>query len=296
MGKLIFVFIDGIGLGENTDANPFCVARMPFLDELLGAKLVKNAFVSKDKLLLKGIDACLGVKGIPQSATGQTSLFTGKNAPKILGYHYPAFPNEPLIDIIREDSIFKRAKMKGFHPTFANAYTQNYFSMVEQGKRDHSVTTHCVLASGIPFRFMEDLREGEAVYWDIDNQRLRTYGLQIPLITPRQAGRNLSALSTKHDLVLFECFLSDGIGHQKDRKMAIQFLEMLDEFLSGLIENKESETTILLSSDHGNMEDLSVGSHTKAAVPLLGVGPMAAQLHFIETIADILDVILPKEE
>lgn len=87
-GKLVFIFIDGIGLGKDSQSNPFCVAEMPFIRGLTGCPLVEGVSVNNGTLLFKGIDACLGVDGIPQGATGQTSLFTGINASKHLGYYF----------------------------------------------------------------------------------------------------------------------------------------------------------------------------------------------------------------
>ena len=123
VNKLIFIFLDGVGLGEDDADNPLATTGLPFLTSLLGAPLLKDLTVRQPQLLCQGIDACLGVAGIPQSATGQTALLTGCNAARHLGYHLPAFPNEALIELIQQDSLLKRAKSRGLRATFANAYT-----------------------------------------------------------------------------------------------------------------------------------------------------------------------------
>ncbi|NJN80719.1 MAG: phosphoglyceromutase, partial [Anaerolineales bacterium] len=72
--KLLFLFLDGIGLGEdNPEINPFAKANMPFLESLLGSKKIikTSAPVENDQVTLLAIDPNLGVKGLPQSATGQ---------------------------------------------------------------------------------------------------------------------------------------------------------------------------------------------------------------------------------
>ncbi|MEM7395996.1 MAG: hypothetical protein AAF492_26990 [Verrucomicrobiota bacterium] len=167
--RIIFVFIDGIGLAEPGPKNPFSLAAMPNLQTRLGGRLLKGKAVDAPGILFKGIDANLGVDGIPQSATGQTSLFTGRNASRILGYHLPAFPTRPLIEVIDEASIFKQVIERGGAATFANAYTMDYFQRVEVGDRTHSATTLCMLAAKLPFRFIPELNRGEAVYWDISS-------------------------------------------------------------------------------------------------------------------------------
>ncbi|MCK6584127.1 MAG: hypothetical protein L6Q49_13600, partial [Anaerolineales bacterium] len=89
--KILFLFLDGIGLGEDDpEINPFARADMPYLESLLGGKrLIESAApFESDLLTLKAIDPNLGVKGLPQSATGQAVLLTGINIPAELGYHY----------------------------------------------------------------------------------------------------------------------------------------------------------------------------------------------------------------
>ena len=290
--KVIFIFIDGIGLGARDNTNPFNQASMPFLNNLIGRPLTKGPMVQEANLLLKGIDACLDVDGIPQSATGQTSLFTGQNASKVLGYHLPAFPNEPLIELIEKYSILKQVTEKGGRATFANAYTPHYFELVEQGKRDHSATTLCVLAAKLNFRYLDQLSQGEAVYWDMTNEILHQNRYSVPKIPAKKAGQHLAYLSQCHELVLFECFLSDLIGHRKDWDRALHFLEQLDGFIEGVVEGRESQTSIVMTSDHGNLEDLSTGAHTRNHVPLLVLGPFADHATQLNSILDVTPSII----
>ena len=88
--KLVFLFLDGFGMGGATVLNP--IFSHAVFAEIAGLPLLDGVDIRSDGLVVKGIDACLGVGGIPQSATGQTALFTGLNAAQFLGYHLPAFP------------------------------------------------------------------------------------------------------------------------------------------------------------------------------------------------------------
>ena len=291
--KLIFIFLDGVGLGENRADNPLVTTDLPFLRGLIGAPLLKNLVVRRPDLLCQGIDACLGVPGIPQSATGQTTLLTGYNAARHLGYHLPAFPNQPLVDIIHRDSLLKRAIDQGLRATFANAYTARYFTEAAAGKYTHSVTTHCVLAANIPFHMPADLVQGRAVYWDITRENWRDQQSMVPRVAPREAGRHLADMSRRYDIVLYENFQPDMIGHRRDHQAARRFLTTLDAFLQGLMEHKPAEVNVLISSDHGNIEDLSQGQHTKNPVPLIVMGPDAPTFAPVESICGIVDRILP---
>jgi hypothetical protein len=69
-------------------------------------------------------DPRLGVEGRPQSASGQTTILTGVNAPALIGYHKQGFPNQALREIIKAHSIFRQLLEAGVKPiTFANAFT-----------------------------------------------------------------------------------------------------------------------------------------------------------------------------
>lgn len=291
--SVIFVFLDGLGLGPADESNPLWLAPLPNLRRLLGGPLVAGRNVDRPGLLFKPIDALLGVQGLPQSATGQTALFTGINAAQLLGHHLGAYPNAHLTEVINEHNILKRATGRGYRATFANAYTPQYFRLVKERKRRHSATTLSVLAAGLPFRTLEDLERGEAVYWDITNRYLVEHlHLAVPIIEPQTAGRRLARLSRNYDLVLYESFLTDVVGHRQDRDTALEVLDLLDRFFAGLLGEVEPTVTVVMSSDHGNLEEIRVGTHSTNPVPLLAVGPGAASFRRAQAITDVADGIM----
>ncbi|NVO12225.1 MAG: phosphoglyceromutase [Bacteroidales bacterium] len=290
--KLIFIFLDGVGLGRDVDSNPLTKASMPTMFNLIGQKLINTTNIVEQNILVKGVDACLGVEGVPQSATGQTALFTGFNAQAILGYHLTAYPNNELISVINNRSILKYAKEKHISSIFANSYTDKFFDFSKQNLSSYSVTTHCVLAAKIRFNTINDLINGKAVHWDITNSTLQGISdNRVSIISPFEAGQNLKNIANDYDLVLYECFLPDLIGHKRDMNSSISFLEMFDEFLRGVITNKPSNVNILISSDHGNIEDLSTGGHTKNLVPLICIGSSAHDFLNVNSIDKIFNAI-----
>jgi len=291
--SVIFVFLDGLGLGPADETNPLWLAPMPNLRRLLGGPLVAGRSVDRPGLLFTALDALLGVQGVPQSATGQTALFTGVNVAQLLGYHLAAYPNAQLTQVINEHNILKRATERGYRATFANAYTPQYFQLVRERKRRHSATTLSVLAAGLPFRTLADLERGEAVYWDITNFYLVEHlHIPVPIIEPEVAGQRLARLSRSYDLVLYESFLPDAVGHRKDRAKALQVLDLLDRFFAGLLEAIGPTVTVVMSSDHGNLEELSTGVHSTHPVPLLVVGPGARSFRQARAITDVAGGIM----
>src|SRR5690554_2374450 len=123
--RFLFLFMDGIGFGEHDPAsNPFAAAKTPNLDALLGgARLLKGSPpLETERASLLALDAGLGVPGLPQSATGQASLVTGRNVPQLVGEHYGPKPNKPVAAIVQEDNLFMQLAQRGYRSTLLNAY------------------------------------------------------------------------------------------------------------------------------------------------------------------------------
>jgi hypothetical protein len=242
-------------------------------------------------VMLRPVDACLGVDGLPQSATGQTALFTGVNAPALVGGHVTAYPTAALRQVIAEHSVLKRATQAGERVLFANAHSQQFWDMVRTGKRSLGASTLTALAAGAPIPTLADLEEGRAVLWDITHEVAASYlGYALPIVSPEEAGARLARLAAEYDLVLFETFLPDLAGHRRLEPAFV--LSRLDAFLGSVLAHRPAETTVVLCSDHGNLEDGSTRLHTENPVPLLAVGPAAGCFAGAEAITDVAPAIL----
>jgi 2,3-bisphosphoglycerate-independent phosphoglycerate mutase len=290
MSVLLF-FIDGLGIGTRGAHNPF-----DGLDEAAPLAIFQDepAIVPFDGVLAP-TDACLGVEGRPQSASGQTTILTGVNGPATIGYHKQGFPNQALLDIIREHSIFLQLKRAGVNEiTFANTYTQRFF---ESRPRWISATTAAVEAAGLRFNTVSDLRAGRAVYQDFTNAMLIERGETVGLRTPEEAGKVLANIVAANDFTLYEYFLTDKIGHTQDYDAARRVLKMLARFIRSLLAKLDlKDATVILTSDHGNIEDLSLRNHTLNPVPSIVWGRhrerLAARIRSLTDITPgIVDVL-----
>ena len=147
--RIVMIFVDGFGLGGR-DNNPIVVAETPVLDELLGGHLLwGKRYITHNNTVLRALDPTLGVPGKPQSATGQTTLWTGINAAKAIGFHLYAYPNQRLAEIIANKSIFKQLTDAGKEVMFANAFTNAYDQAVGDKKQKHTASTLSALAGGV---------------------------------------------------------------------------------------------------------------------------------------------------
>ncbi len=271
------MFIDGVGLGADAAENPFFALRTPGLDSILDGRrfTAETVGYSGNKATLLGLDATLGVPGLPQSATGQASIFTGINAPAYLGGHLNGFPNFKLRGLLALKGIFKRLRQIGYRVCFANAYRPQFFDLLAKGLPDHhySCSTLVTYYGGIKFFSMDDLFNGRAIYMDITNNLLKYQDYELPQITPEEGAMHLANLSRKYDFCLFEYFLSDLAGHHADQDQVEQVVDTLDRFIGTLALNVATDDTFLMvCSDHGNLEDNAVNDHTCNPVPLLMIG------------------------
>lgn len=296
---VLFLFVDGVGLGAQGRANPLTSTRHEALLALSGGQTWTNPFdaVTKADRVARPIDATLGVEGLPQSGTGQAALFSGIDAPRIAGRHYGPFPHTKTRTRLEEENLFRRVGAMDHLPrpaaAFANAYPEIFFERRSQRDR-WTVTTYCCRAAGVPLRGWEEWQSGRAVTADLTGAAWRErLGYELDPISEEEAGHRLVRMSRDHPLTVFEYFLTDKAGHEQDPEWAAEILTALDRLLTGILDTIDPDRQLLvLSSDHGNLEDLNRGVHTRNPVPLLAHGPRADRFAGVRSIREVPQAIL----
>jgi len=289
--SLLFIFVDGVGLGTDDPAvNPFAQASLPNLHALLGGQRMlagnngpDRPIVETGRASLIALDACLGVEGLPQSATGQAALLTGTNAPARLGYHDGPKPNPEVAEILKGGNLFSTLLEAGLKVGMLNAFPPGYFHSLASGRRLPGAIAMAARQAGLNLKTQEDLYRGQALSADFTGQGWRDHlGLHdTPVIAPEKAGERLAELARQHDFAIFEFWLSDIAGHHQNMPEACALLETFDRVLGGLLPAwQDDKGLIILTSDHGNLEDLSTRRHTTNPVPLLLAGSPALRKQF----------------
>jgi len=288
--RTILVFIDGLGWGPADPAvNPL---------HAYGGELLRLPDLPAGPVPIarggwaRPLDAVLGVAGIPQSATGQTTLLAGVNAQGLLGKHLTGFPNETLRAALLATSVLKVLTDGGLKARFVNGYRPLFWELPRERQLTLSATTVANLAGDLPFMTLDDVAAGRAVYHDFTNAELIRRGFDVPPRTPAEAGRILGRRSRDLDFTLYEYFLSDKAGHTGEMAAITAELAKIDAFLSGLLEELEGDpgegTLVLSTSDHGNLEDASTRRHTVNSVPLMAWGDGARE--FVAPLAGLDEV------
>ena len=272
---ILFFFIDGLGVGpDDAGVNPLLRARLPHLASLIPIDMARwREGLSTDRASLAPLDATLGVAGLPQSATGQAALFTGVNAAALLGRHKEGRPNAVLKELLFNHGLIPVLGRAGRRATFANAYSVSSIPKYLAGAAPMSCTSAMAYFGEGRFRSTDDFNRREAVFFDLTGRWARRRGEKARLMTPREAGETLARLAAACDFTLYEYFLTDFAGHRQNGQRAVRYLEDIDAALGGVLHSYDlSRNLLIVTSDHGNCEDLGVKTHTKNAVPLVVAG------------------------
>ncbi len=278
MGTLL-LFFDGIGVGRpDPETNPFARPGFRRLGVLGGGPA--------DGAVFRPVDATLGVPGLPQSATGQTTLYTGVNAAAFLGRHQVGLPGPTLWPLLERESLFRKIVQKGRRPVFANAFPRKH---LEARRPRFGATTRMVLASGVPLRMLEDEARDAALPHDYTGEWPRRHGLYCRERTADEAASLLRALLDEHDLVLYEYFLTDLAGHRGAAAERDREARRADFLVDGAIRAVDlARHGVVVVSDHGNLEESDHDRHTRNPVPLLAWGQGAEALaERVETLQDL---------
>ncbi|WP_028459483.1 metalloenzyme [Chloroflexus sp. Y-396-1] len=293
---LTFVFLDGIGLAPASADNPLAQVPMPAVHRLLGGPLTSEQIGYRDHLLLTALDTCLGVDGLPQSGTNHVALLAGINAPALHGRHQPHFPPVALRPLLAERSLFRRIRERGLRVAFANVFTNSYWQAVASRRLRRSASVIAAEGAGIDLRTLADLKQGRALSWDITGEGLATRDPEaatIEPISPQLAGERLARLAIEYEFVFFESFLPDLAGHGRLGTHGVrEALTRIDGLIAGWLDARRQQDNLLITSDHGNIEQASTTTHTTAPAPLLVIGPLARHLHHVRRIDEVADAIL----
>jgi hypothetical protein len=289
-------FMDGVGLGGPDPAiNPFVAARMPHLTGLLGDDWYLagrgRGRIRTERASLAPTDATMGVRDRPQSATGQATILTGRNVPALVGEHYGPKPNGAVAAIIREGTLFREVIDAGGRAALITPYPAGYFKAVESGRRLLSAIPLAATSAGLSLMDVDDLRAGRAVSPDFTGAGWRDHlGYDnVPLLSLPEAGRRIAAVAAGYDFSFFEHWPTDQAGHRGTMAAAVAHLEMIDAALGGLLAAwDDTYGLLIITSDHGNLEEKGHRQHTRNPVPTILVGRGHAEL--AEQVNDLTDI------
>lgn len=278
--KVIFLFVDGLGLRNPASDNPVNPEVCPILCRLT-------------EKYGKPVDARLGVDGIPQSATGQATMFTGVNCAEAMGKHCEGFPGPALRKLIESDNLFLKLRRASKRVRFADAYLVDSAEELLE-RRFKSVTTVMALTAPETISVAADLMADRALTQDLTRETIQDRYPDIAVIPPQRAAEHLFRVARENDFTLYEFFQTDVAGHSCDYNRACAVLRLYDRFLASLVRFAEAASiTLVITADHGNIEEMSGRSHTLNSVPFVAFGPNGSFLRErVNSLADVTPALM----
>lgn len=264
---IAFLFVDGLGLSDDP-RSPLRTTPLPTLAHLTAGFAAGPH--DKPGAAYRVLEATLGIDGLPQSATGQTTLLTGVNGAEVLGRHQGPHPGARMQALLHDESLPVWARRRGLRTFHANGYRPEYINRVLGARRNMlSAFAFAARAAGQELLLLDDPRAHRPGRWP----------------DPQAAGAALARTSAQHDLTVLEYFMLDYAGH-RDHAQVPASLGELDAFVSGF-RGAGTDTTLVLTSDHGNAEEPWHTRHTRNPVPLIVCGPAAHTVPVMTSIADL---------
>lgn len=256
--RVTFLFVDGLGISAKAES-PLHTEPLATLRRLTGG--FSNVPFDAPELAYRVLDATLGIDGLPQSATGQATLLTGVNAAALLERHQGPHPGPRLRALLEAQSLHVWAAAQGLGVFHANGYRPEYLTRVMASRRNMlSAFAIAARAAGCSLLDLADPRAHWPGYWS----------------DPLWAGGALAEASAAHHVTVLEYWALDYAGH-RERETIAERLRELDAFVAGYLA-AATDTTLVITSDHGNAEEPWHHQHSRNPVPLVVAGPAAASV------------------
>jgi hypothetical protein len=292
---ILLIFLDGVGLGDNDPTvNPFVTANMPTLTALTNGKRWLRGIgrQESERAVFIPTNPRMGVPGRPQSATGQATIITGRNVPLLIGEHYGPKPNPAIRALLSEDNFFKQVVAHGKKAALINAYPPQMHNGIRRGKILRSSYQQALHEAGLPMFGTDDIYSGDALSsdWTGEGWRSQLGYTDTPLYTRHDAGVRMVEISRRYDFAFFSHWFTDIVGHRGPLEDAVYLLELFDGVMAGaLSEWRDDEGLMIVTSDHGNIEQIGDRHHTENDVPTLIIGK--EKNTFAEGLADLSDIV-----
>ena len=126
---------------------------------------------------------------------------------------------------------------------------------------------------------------------------------QVPeLSLPKVAERLCQAIDTGYDFIVTNYANGDVIGHTSNDDAKRKATPAVDKYVKQAIEHAiKAGYRVLLTADHGNIENMSERGHTRNPVPFIARGPRAKEmLAGVKSLVDVTPAVLralrPPEE
>ena len=130
-----------------------------------------------------------------------------------------------------------------------------------------------LLASGQKPFGADDIRPGKRSTRTIPTASLSNKGCLYPSFRRKKRPQVIHGASRRYEFILYEYFQTDLYAHRRPFADCVGLIRDLDALVATLLSRLDKRSdTLVLTSDHGNLEDFHLRGHSRNPVPLMAWG------------------------
>lgn len=189
-----------------------------------------------------------------------------------------------LLPSVAREELEARLRWRGEPVRLVGAEKRGVAELFTLVEINQNVFVHAARAAGLELRTWEDVRAGRALTSSLTHALEGEFdfselGLEpLPARSEEEAAEVLAALGREHALVFYKFQLADLVSHTGRVELARGVFAQIERFLGALLERISPETTLVVTSDHGHLEQVGfTQGHPKSLVPTWVFGPEALE-------------------
>lgn len=252
-----------------------------------------SIFTGRDTLAQHGLMSGLGLKErLLESLVEESNLFRCFSSPCLANAIFPlhlAFLGDSyamdLLPAVSRSSVEASVTLAGQPLRLLGDQRHGLAELFTIAEINQNIFVHAARRAGVRLRTWQDVREDDALTGSLTHELENGFDLSplgIEPLPPRSvaaAAEVLVHLSAQHDFVFYKYQMADLVSHSGRHDSARAIFATIEEFLDELLQRSSPETTILVTSDHGHLEQIGFSKgHPKSMVPTWYFGPDAEQV------------------
>jgi Metalloenzyme superfamily len=190
---------------------------------------------------------------------------------------------EDLVPRYDRKTVEGSLRFRGRPVVFKGDAKNGFAELFTLAEINQNIFIHAARQAGVRLRTWDDVRRGEALTSSMTHELENDFNCEffgqspLPRRTPEEAAAILTALARVHDFTFYKYQIPDLVSHTGKVELAREVFEIVEQFIEALLrEIDPSETIVVISSDHGHLEQVGTShAHPKTRVPTWYFGPDA---------------------